>query len=101
MRSCWSSARAFSGLLRNEEASKIVQREVNATSSANSRTTSPYKRTIGRFTAATSFELSEFEAVHQVSRVAFRAKRLVEQRPSPHRTQCRGAHPRDETLAVE
>ena len=36
MRSCCSSARLFSAFWRSAPASKIVQREVNATSSANS-----------------------------------------------------------------
>ena len=83
MRSCSSSARALSGLLRSDEASKIVQREVNAISSANSSTTRPYRRTIGRFTVGPSFELSQFEAAHQFRRVGFRAQRMVEQRLAP------------------
>ena len=48
---CSSSVRALSVLSRSEEASKIVQREVNATSSANRTATSPNRRRIGRFTA--------------------------------------------------
>ena len=80
MRCCSSSARALSGLSRSEDASKTVQREVNATSSANSTTTSPYRRTIGRFTADASFELPEFEAADQRRGVGFRAQRVVEQR---------------------
>ncbi len=82
IRSCSSTLRALSGFSRSEEASKIVQREVNATSSANSTATSPYRRTIGRFTARASFELFQFEAADQRAGVAFRAQRVVEQRAS-------------------
>src|ERR1700735_5519691 len=102
MRCCCSSALAFSGFCRSEEASKIVQREVNATSSANSRMTSPYRRTIGRFTAQPSLaDLFEFDAADQLARVRFRAQRMVEQRTAAGRRQRRSAHARDVLAAVQ
>src|SRR5689334_6281163 len=98
---CSSTARLLRLLSRSEEASKIVQREVNATSSANSRTTSPYRRMIGRFTGGHSFELVEFEASDQRSRLAFRAQGVVEQGAALVRAQRRGADPRHVAAAVE
>src|SRR5271169_2895397 len=101
MRCCSSIPRAFKPFSRNEEASKIVHREVNASSSANSTTTSPYRRTIGRFIVWASFELSQFEAANQRGGVAFRAQRVIEQRPAAFRRQGGSAHARDEVAAVE
>ncbi len=58
---------------------------------------------IGRFTTRTSLicELSEFEAVHQVGRVAFRAKRVIEQRPSPHGLSVEALTPETKLFAVK
>src|SRR5271154_3750528 len=101
MRSCSSSVRALSGFSRSEEASKIVQRDVNATSSANSTTTSPYRRRIGRFMSGASFELPEFEAAYERGGVRFRAQRMIEQRFPALRRKRRGAHAGDVLAAVE
>src|SRR5450759_1852473 len=100
-RCCSSSTRALSGLLRSEDASKTVQREVNATSRANSRATSPYRRMIGWFTAGASFQLGEFEAADQRGRVGFRAQRVVEERLTAFGCQRRGADTRYVVAAVE
>src|SRR5271166_5812132 len=91
IRSCSSTRRALCGFSRSEEASKTVQREVNATSSANSTATSPNRRTIGRFTAPASFELFQFEAADQRGGVAFGAQRVIEQLVSFFGSERRGA----------
>src|ERR1700683_100117 len=101
MRCCSSTERTLSLLSRSEEASKIVQRDVNATSSANSTTTSPYRRMIGRFTACASFELPQFEAVDQRAGVPFGAQRVIEQRAPFFEAERRGAHPGDVLAAVQ
>src|SRR5262249_52319188 len=101
MRSSRSRVRALSGLSRSEEASKTVQREVNATSSANNTSTSPKRRTIGWFTATASFQPPEFQIADQRRRVTFGAKRVIEQRAAAFGTERRGAHTGDELAAVE
>src|SRR5271166_271230 len=101
MRSCSSWLRWLSGFSRSAEASKIVQREVNATSSPNRTTTRPNRRTIGRFTVRLSFELAEFEAADQGGRVGFRAQRVVEQRAAALGAQGRGADARDVAARIE
>src|SRR6516225_7383382 len=101
MRCCSSSARALSGFWRSEAASKTAQREVNASSSANSSTTSPNRRTIGWFMGARSFEFSEFQAANERGRAALRAQRVIEQRMAAIRPQRGGAHARDVVAAVE
>src|SRR2546429_8278718 len=98
---CSSRGRALRLLRRSEAAWKIVQREVNATSRANSRTTKTNRRAIGSFTARPSFQLAEFEAAYEGGRVAFGAQRVIEQLSPARRTQRRGAHARDVGAAGE
>src|SRR5581483_11779867 len=109
-RCCSKSERAFSGFSRSEDASKIVQRDVNASSRANIAITSPNRRTIGWFTPRflfskphrrTSFQLPEFKAFDQVPRARFRAQGVVQQRAPALLCKRRGGHPRDVVAAVQ
>src|SRR6478609_7875371 len=101
MRCCSSRVRALRWLPRSEDASKTVQREVKATSSANSSATKPYRRMIGRFRALPSFELVQFEASDQRGGVLFRAQRVVEQGVAALGGQRRCADSGDVVAAVQ
>src|SRR5438270_5889816 len=106
MRCSSSSSRRFSGLLRSDDASKTVQREVKPTSRAKSRMTRPNRRRIGTFIGGPSThspgrELAELEAAHQVGGVVMGTQRVVEQavaQPGWYRAR---AHPGDVIHAVE
>src|SRR5947209_15566357 len=88
-----SSGRLLSAFARSDDDSKIVHRDVNAISSANSTTTNANRRAIGRFMRFSSFELLQFEAVDERDRVRFRPQRVVEQLVAPRRRKRRRAYP--------